>query len=242
MLTALAGAALFGCESARDPNTVVVGSSATGIPFSFIDPWTNELTGSLVDTARAVAKEAGIAIDLRVTPFAALIPSLRARKIDMIAAAMLRTPAREKIVAFSDPVYEYSGGLVVPKSDPREYANLEALRDLRVGAQVGTRFVEQANAAGIGRVLTYDSIADMLRDLGFGRIDAVYGDEPILAYQLRTGTRPRLRMAHGFAAPGREKLCFVFRQGDPLIPRVNAAIAALRPAAIPQIVHRWGLA
>lgn len=242
VVAALLAGAVAACEARKnDSGTVVVGSSATGVPFSFIDPWSNELTGSMVDTARAVARKADVPIELRVTPFSALIPSLLARKIDIIAAAMLRTREREKVVAFSEPVFAYSGGLVVPKSDSHEYPDLESLRRLRVGAQVGTRFIEQVNAAGVERVLTYDNLSDMLRDLGHGRIDAAYGDEPILAYQLKMGARPKLRLVRGFTAPAREELCFVFRQGDALIPRFNQAIEALSPSAIPAIVHHWGL-
>lgn len=153
----------------------LVGSSPTGVPFSFVDPWTNELTGSMIDTIRAVADQAAVPVELRVAPFSALIPSLLARKIDIIAAAMLRTAEREKVVAFSDPVFAYSGGLAVLQKDTRPYPNLEALRKLTVGAQVGTRFIDQVKAAGVERVLTYDNLSDMLRDLSHRRIDAAYG-------------------------------------------------------------------
>lgn len=242
LLACCFGILLGGCESQqRAAGTIIVGSSPTGVPFSFVDPWTNQLTGSMIDTVRAVAERTELPIELRTTPFSALIPSLLARKIDMIAAAMLRTREREKIVAFTDPVFAYSGGLVVSESDAHRYSSLGELRQLRVGAQVGTRFVDQVKAAGIEHVLTYDNLSDMLRDLSHGRIDAAYGDAPILAYQLRVGPRRRVRMVQEFVAPAQEELCFVLRPGDALLPRVNAAIAALRQSRIPAIVHQWGL-
>ncbi len=55
-----------------------------------------------------------------ITPFSALILSLAAGKIDMIAAAMLRTPERERVVAFSDPIYHYAGALIVRGDDKRD--------------------------------------------------------------------------------------------------------------------------
>ncbi|MEI9851427.1 MAG: transporter substrate-binding domain-containing protein [Sphingomonas sp.] len=106
----------------RDPGAVVIGSSPTGVPFSFVDPWTNALAGSMVDTAKAIAGVLGLAPDLRITSFSALIPSLLAGKIDMVAAAILRTPEREKIVDFSKPVYAYSGALVVRGDDRARYS------------------------------------------------------------------------------------------------------------------------
>lgn len=218
-----------------------MGSSATGVPFSFVDPWTNELTGFMVDVTRQVAAKTATAIELQIIPFSALIPALLARKIDIIAAAMLRTPQRERVVAFSKPVYAYGGGLVVRADDPAPYPNLGSLRKLRVGAQVGTRFIDQAIAAGIERVPTYDNLSDMLRDLSHGRIDAAYGDAPILAYQLHVGARPGLRMVHEFVAPGQEECCLILRKNDARLARINSAIDALRGSVIPTIGRHWGL-
>ena len=39
--------------------TYIVGSTATGVPFSFIDVKTNTLTGAMVDIVKAVAADAG---------------------------------------------------------------------------------------------------------------------------------------------------------------------------------------
>jgi polar amino acid transport system substrate-binding protein len=242
-LVGVSAVLVSGCES-REPsaNVAIVGSSPSGVPFSFIDPWTNELAGSMIDTVLAVAEQAMMSIELRVTPFSALLPSLLAHKIDVIAAAMLRTAEREKVVAFSEPVFSYSGGLVVADPNTARYPNLAALRHLRVGAQVGTRFVDQVTAAGIEHILTYDNLSDMLRDLRHGRIDAAYGDAPILAYQLRVGGRRGMRLVRDFEAPAQEDLCFVVRKLDPLLPRINEAIERLKPVQIPAIVRRWGLA
>ena len=225
----------------RDPNEVVIGSSPTGVPFSFVDPATNQLTGSIVDIATAVAGALSLVPELRITPFSALIPSLVAGKIDVIAAALLRTPEREKIVAFSRPVYAYAGALVVRSGDRRRYPDLAAARGLRVGGQVGTRFLDQLRDAGVGEVATYESLSDILRDLDHGRIDAGYGDAPILRYQLRVGPQRDVRIAADFVAPAREELCLVLRKGDPLLARVDAAIGQLLPGRIPAIARHWQL-
>lgn len=233
-------AALAGCEPPRGAGTLRIGSSPTGVPFSFVDPATNRLTGSMIDMAMAVTAAAGIAADTAIVPFSALISSLLTRRIDLIAAAMLRTPEREKIVAFSRPLYDYGGGLVV-RRDAGPFRDLGAVRQLRVGAQVGTRFTDQLAEAGVRDVATYESLADVLRDLDHGRLDAGYGDEPVLAYQLRVRPREKLRLAAEFAAPGKEALCLIMRRGDPALPRVDAAIERLRATRLPQIRTRWGL-
>lgn len=228
-------------RQSRAPGELWVGSSPTGVPFSYVDPATNELTGAMIDIARRVLREMGLTGDYRAAPFAALIPSLTTGRIDMIAAAMQRTPDREKIVDFSAPVFSYGGGLVVRREDRGAYPALSAIGDKRVGAQVGTRFVDQLRGAGVGRVKTYDGLGEIVRDLANGRIDAGYGDDPILRYQLRVGPQRRVRMADDFTPPVKEDLCLIVEKGNPLLARLNDAIARLRKDEMPAILRRWGL-
>jgi polar amino acid transport system substrate-binding protein len=228
-------------DDVRERGGYIVGSTATGVPFSFLDVKTNGLTGAMIDIAHAVARRAGFPISLAVTPFSALIPSITARKIDMIAAAMLRTPEREKVVAFSEPVYAYGGAVVARTGDGLAYTSLADLKGLRVGAQVGTRFVEQLDKAGVSGVKTYDSLSDILRDLRLGRLDVAYGDEPIIRYYLRVTRTTALKLAAGYRARELEQVCLVLRKGDPRLPAVNAAIAAIRDTEIAAVLRTWGL-
>ncbi len=241
ILVAAAAAMLAGCQKTTAPAGLIVGSSATGVPFSFIDPRTNRLTGAMVDIMDAVAKAAGTSAEMRTVPFAALIPSLTAHKIDVIAAAMVKTAAREKIVAFSDPVYAYGGGLVVAAAGRLAPLHLSDLRGKRVGAQVGTVFLTQLQDAGVSDVVSYDSLSDILRDLVHGRLEAGYGDAPILAYQLRVNPQPQLRSVEGFQPPAAQDVCFVLRKGDPLVTRLNAAIAQVKGGELTQILDHWKL-
>ena len=222
--------------------TYIVGSTATGVPFSFIDIKTTSLIGAMVDIVKAIAADAGFTIDLRVTAFGALIPSLTTKKIDIISAAMLKTPARAKMVDFSDAVYAYGAGIVVPAGSRKQYKNIEDLRGTPVGAEVGTRFVEQLKGAGVGEIKTYDNLMEMLGDLSVGRIGAAYGDAPIFAYQLAQARIKSARLATEFRPPTIEDVCLVVRKGDTeLLYRINASIRRLKNTAIQSILNRWGL-
>jgi polar amino acid transport system substrate-binding protein len=241
VLVSAASLAAAGCMRAPRFSGLVVGSSATGVPFSFIDPKTNALTGALVDIMSAVSKAAAVPVRMEALPFSALIPALTARKIDVIAAAMFKTPARERIVAFTDPVYAYSGGVVLPAQSTQRVGALSDLRGRRVGAQVGSVFVGQLKDAGVRDVVTYDNLSDILRDLGHGRIDAAYGDAPILAYQLRVYPRPNLRLDSAFHAAKAQDVCFVMRKNDPMIGRFNQAIAKVRAGPLDAVLSKWTL-
>ena len=233
---------LAGCaHGLRDPHVVVVGASPTGVPFSYVDPATNRLTGAMVDIAAMLVGRLGLVADFRIVPFASLVPSLMTGRIDLIAAAMLRTPAREALVGFSDPVFAYAGGLALRGDQAGHYPDLASLRAMRVGAQIGTRFVEQLHAAGVVQVVTYQGLGDMLRDLAHGRIDAAYGDEPILKTILRVGPKWHLRLPAEFRGPAKEQLGLIGRRQAPLLARIDQQLNGPARAGIAPILTHWGL-
>lgn len=105
---------------------------------------------------------------------------------------MFITPPRKEVVDFSDPIYTYGEGLVVPRSDTKAYATQDDLKGQTVGAQVGTAFVDALKKSGLfADVKAYDTIPDILRDVNTGRLKAGYADYPILAYNLKQGGFPR---------------------------------------------------
>ena len=237
------GAALLaGCaRRARDPHVVVIGASPTGVPFSYVDPATNQLTGAMVDIAAMLVGRLGLQADFRIVPFAALVPSLMTGRIDLIAAAMLRTPQREALVGFSDPVFAYAGGLALRGDEAGHYPDLASLRTMRIGAQIGTRFVDQLHAAGVAKVVTYQGLGDMLRDLAHGRIDAAYGDQPILQTIMRVGPKWHLRIPPEFHGPAKEPLCLIGRKAAPLLTRIDRQLDGPAHAGIAVILRHWGL-
>src|SRR6201996_8418663 len=111
LLCALASGAIG--RAAADP-VLKVGSTPTGVPFTFLDTKTNTIQGIMVDLVTAVGKDAGFTVEIEPMQFSTLIPALTSNKIDLIAAAMFATPARREVIDFTDTVYTYGEGLVVP--------------------------------------------------------------------------------------------------------------------------------
>ncbi|WP_420994675.1 ABC transporter substrate-binding protein [Cupriavidus sp. 30B13] len=221
-----------------------VGATATGVPFTFLDVKTNTIQGMMVDTVTAVGKAAGFGVNVQQTGFAALVPSLTTGKIDIISAAMLKTPARQQVVDFSDPVYSYGEGLIVKSDDNKAYASLDELKGEVVGAQVGTVFLDMLNKKGIFKeVRSYDSVADMTRDLALGRIRAGLGDQPIIAYQLRQNAFQGVKLAAGYKPVNVGDVCLVVRKGDAeMLARINKAIARIKAdGTLAGIVQKWGM-
>jgi polar amino acid transport system substrate-binding protein len=198
----------------------------------------------MVDIVRAVGEDAGFATEVRMLPFNALIPSLTSGRIRLIAAAMVITPARKKIVDFSEPVYSYGEALIVPTSDTAEYRTLDDLEGKVVGAQVGTVYIDGLQASGLfPEVKIYDSIADILRDVGVGRIEAGFGDQPIVVYQLRLGTHPEVRLVRSYEPRMVGSIGIGVRKGDnELLGRVNESLFRLKAdGTLDRILAGWQL-
>ena len=224
--------------------TYNVGATATGIPFTFLDVKTNAIQGMMVDTVTAVGKAGGFNVAMQQTVFSALIPSLTTNKIDIISAAMLKTSARAQVVDFSDPVYSYGEGLIVKADDAKAYPSLDELKGEVVGAQVGTVFIDMLNKKGIFKeVRSYDSVADLMRDIALGRIKAGLGDQPIIAYQLSQGANPSVKLAKDYRPSNVGDVCLVVRKGDTeLLNRLNKAIATIKSdGTLAKIVQKWNM-
>jgi polar amino acid transport system substrate-binding protein len=223
---------------------VNVGATATGVPFTFLDVKTNSIQGMMVDVATAVGDAAGFKVAVQQTVFSALIPSLTTSKIDLISAGMLKTAQRAQVVDFSEPVYSYGEGLVIKADDAKAYASLDDLKGEIVGAQVGTAFLEMLNKkGGFKEVRSYDSIADMMRDIALGRIKAGLGDQPIVAYQLAQGANSSVKLSKDYKPSNVGDVCLVVRKGDTeMLARVNKGIAAIKAdGTLGKIVKKWNL-
>ncbi|OZY59570.1 amino acid ABC transporter substrate-binding protein [Pseudomonas lundensis] len=238
-------AGMMGSASALATPTYKVGATATGIPFTFVDIKSGDTRGMMVDAIEAIGKAGGFQTDIQQSVFSALIPSLTSNKIDLISAAMLKTPEREKVVQYSDPIYSYGEGLILQEKDPKTYTSMADLKGEIVGAQVGSVFIDALNKhGGFKEVRSYDSVADMMRDLRLGRIKAAFGDRPIVAYQMATNPKQTrgLKLSQTYQ-PVVGDVCIVMRQNDPeKLAQVNKGIAAIKAdGSLDRIIEQWKL-
>ena len=237
------GCALPGLARAQ-AQTYNVGVTATGIPFTYLDPRTNTVQGAMVDAVRLIAAESGFAVNLQTAPFASLIPSLVERRIDMIGAAMLITTPRRAVVDFSEPVFAYPEGLVVNVTDKTPYRSLSDLKGKVVGVQSGTVYVDFIQRSGeFAEVKLYPSIADILREISQQRLFAGIGDGPILAYQLAQNVSLRARLVPTYEPRLTASVGIAVRKGDAeLLRKLDDVLARLKTeGAIDRIVEHWSL-
>jgi polar amino acid transport system substrate-binding protein len=222
--------------------TYNVGSTATAVPFGFIDGKANSVRGVMVDVIKAIAADADFAVKVSAVPAGDLIPSLTSRKIDIISAAIYITPAGKEVIDFSDPVYTYGEGFAV--KDPSEYRAFDDLKGEVVGALIGAAHADALEKAGVFKdVRRYDSAADLLRDVNGGRVKAGFADYPMLVYHLGQGTYPQLRLVKNYRPRVVGSVGIGVRKTDPeLRAKINASLARLKAyGTLDRILADWKL-
>ena len=112
-------------------------------------------------------------------PLDALIPSLKAKKIDAIMSSLSITEKRQQEIAFTDKLYAADSRLVVKKGSPVT-PDLATLKGKRVGVLQGTTQETYGNEhwapKGI-EIVSYQGQDNIYSDLTAGRIDAAFQDE-----------------------------------------------------------------
>jgi polar amino acid transport system substrate-binding protein len=221
-----------------------VGSTPTGVPFTFLDTKTNTIQGIMVDLITEIGKDAGFTVQIEPMQFSALISSLTSKKIDIISAAMIISAPRKEVIAFSAPVYSYGEGLLVPKTDTRAYTSQAELKGEVVGAQVGTVYIDALKKSGLfADVKAYDTTPDILRDVNAGRLKAGFADYPILAYSVKQGGFPGARVVETYKPATVGPVGIGVRKDDAeLLGRIDASLAKLKAnGTIDKILDKWGL-
>ena len=222
--------------------TLKVGSTPTGSPFTFLDTKTNTIQGVMVDMVTEAGKRAGFQVQIEPMQFSTLIAALTTSKIDLISAAMYITPARKEQIDFSDPIYTYGEGLIVPKKDTKAYVSFDDMKGYAVGAQVGTAYVEPLKKT-FTDVKIYDTIPDILRDVNAGRLQAGFADYPIAAYNIQQGNFPEARVVNSYKATMAGSIGIGVRKGETeLLGKINTALTAMQAdGTVKKILAKWGL-
>lgn len=127
-------------------------ATANEVPYSYMQP-DGTSAGIGPDVANAVLKSIGIEeVNWTVTPFGTLIPGLKAKRFDFVAAEQNISPERCKQVAFTEPNSSYGEGLLVKKGNPKgltTYADIAKDPSLTVAVVSGANNVDFLRAVGV---------------------------------------------------------------------------------------------
>lgn len=199
-----------------------VGVDPTLKPFAYTEP-TGEVAGFDIDIAKEVCTKLKRECVFVPTEWDGLIPSLNARKVDILITAMSITTEREKVVDFSRPYYKSPSQLLVSQK-------AEVVRTVGVlRGSVDEAFARKTYSKA--KIVAYGNQLEALMDLQYGRLDAVFGPRIELQYGLTTDQRDLFE----FIGPVYDDLKYfgpgigmAVRENDPLLAQVNEAIEQIR--------------
>ena len=172
-LSLLVGLSATAASYAALPQTVRIGTDTTYAPFSSKDA-KGDFVGFDIDLGNEMCKRMQIKCTWVASDFDALIPSLKAKKIDAII-----TEKRQQEIAFSDKLYAADSRLIAAKGSPIK-PTLDSLKGKHVGVLQGSTQEAYANdnwrSKGVD-VVAYANQDLIYSDLTAGRLDAALQDE-----------------------------------------------------------------
>lgn len=178
-LISLMSIVLFSAYSfAKLPESVKIGTDASYAPFELKDS-SGKIVGFDIDLADALCERVNIKCTYVVTDFDGLIPSLLARKIDLIVSSLSITEKRQKQIDFSNKLFSANPRLIAASGSPL-LPTAESLKGKRVGVEQGTTQEHYANEKwrpnGV-QVISYQNQLQVYSDLKAGRLDVAFQDE-----------------------------------------------------------------
>ncbi|MCR8679405.1 MULTISPECIES: transporter substrate-binding domain-containing protein [Campylobacter] len=169
--------AIFCLSVALNAKEIIIGSDAEYPPFDYIDE-NGKIAGFDIDLIDEISKVAGFEYKFIKIGFDALIPALKAGKIDMIAASMSATNERKKSVDFSDP-YFFTKNLYLKLANNDKIVSKEQLNNLKIGVMLGTVQESVAHSIKGARVIPTEGIAGSIMNLKAKKVDVVIVDSSV---------------------------------------------------------------
>lgn len=169
---------------------LTVGSDTTYPPMESRDPESQQYVGADIDLAKALAKAMGLkGARIQSASFDSLIPSLQAKRFDVIMSSMNDTPERAKQVAFVDYMTA-TMGILVKHGSPIKANNFSDLCGRTVSVERGTveqQDLEAANNSCSSKIQTVVTTADSDAYQAFnsGHAEAYTSDLPVVTYYVQ---------------------------------------------------------
>jgi polar amino acid transport system substrate-binding protein len=170
-----------------------IGCEAAYVPFTYRE--NGKIVGYDVELAEAFCKALGVKANFIDTAWAGVIPSLYAKKFDIVMSSMSYTKERLERVAFTIPYAEASQALLVRAADKDKIRTASDLNGRLLGVKLGSpgQILEEkmdsalkaAGGSGFKEVRTFDDHPAAYMALAQNRVDGVLNTLPTLAMVLK---------------------------------------------------------
>ncbi len=164
------------------------------------------------------------------------------KKFDFDINQISITPARAKVVDFSDGYYSAAQAVITLKKDGATPSSLADLKGLKLGAQTGTTSLTaiRDQIQPDSDPLVFQNTNAAKQALLNGQVDAIVADLPT-AFYITAVEIPGSTLAGQFQATGeQEEFGMLFQKGNALVTCVNEALAALESdGTLAGIEQQW---
>ena len=203
LLCSLVVACALMTSTAMAQEKYINGIDANYPPFAFLDEKGNP-AGFDVESMDWIAKKMGFTVEHRPMDWDGIIPSLLAKKIDMVCSGMSISPERKERVTFSTPYWTIRKYLLVQQDSALTKEQL-LTGNKNIGVQSGTNeaeyLKEHLGKDGWNYTLKfYDSPPLAIQDLLNGRIDGAAIDSAPADEAINKGKKP-IKVVGDFAEP-----------------------------------------
>lgn len=201
--------------------------------------------GSDIDIGTAIAALMGVKAQFQNTGFDGIIAALLSKKCDAVISGMNDTTARRKQVAFVDYI-SVGQSLMVQKGNPGKISKLADLSGKSVSVETGTTnrdfLVAESKTLQKGgkkpiQIVTFPKDTDAAAALKAGKVNAYFGDSPVVAYYIAKG---KGSFAFGGSPINPIPVGIALRKGDALIAATRNAVNQLYAnGTMKKILAKW---
>lgn len=176
-------------DEAKARGVLLLGTELQYAPFEFLV--NNQPTGYSIDLINLVAADLGVKTHIQDLPFASVLPGLDAKKYDLVEATTTVTKARMERYYFTLPIMDATVALVKRKGDT-SIMKPDDIAGKVVGGTKGsaqTKLLQdyvKTLPGGVKEIKEYIGSPNAFADLQAGRVVAVAGSLPNLAYLVKT--------------------------------------------------------
>jgi polar amino acid transport system substrate-binding protein len=234
---------IFSTTAMAAEKVYINGIDANYPPYSFIDK-TGKPDGLDIMAVNWIAKEMGFKVKHQPTEWAAIIPSLKAKKIDFIASGMSVTPERKEQVNFTVSYYQTIMVLVAKEGSKLTVEDAMG-PNVKWGVQRGTseaKWIEE-NLLKKGKsfkLQQYDSAPLAMEDILNGRIDVSAVSTTSAEEYMTKGMA--LKILGKYGQPDDETAYAVRKEDTELYNKLNEGLKKLMATPYWQeLKHQYGL-
>lgn len=217
----------------QESKKLVVGTSPDYPPFEFMisEDGKSKVVGADIELAQKLADKLGVELEIKTMDFDALIPALKANKVDLVITGMSPDEERKKSVDFTDIYFSGENGVLVKSENVGKVKTEDELKKLKIGVQKGSTqetYVKDGLKLTDYKALT--SVPDLIMDMKNGNIDAVVLNSKVA--KINEGKYNGIKMIEGIKLTSggeSEKMAVALNKGNnkELLNELNAEIKTL---------------